>query len=100
MGAQALKFSSLLNRLRMVGARVVMSLPAPAGSVWIFGKQPGPFPFAKGPMYPMKARSDDDLIPGRMVEKILKHLELDGRDCAMFWDIIEHEHTRDQATQA
>lgn len=100
MGAQALKFSSFLNRLRMVGAHVVTCPPAPAGSVWLFGKKAGPFPFASGPMVPMKHRGDDDLIPGRMVEKILKTLELDNDDCVLFWNITEHGRLQDQASQS
>jgi hypothetical protein len=99
MGAQTLKFSSLLNRLRMVGAHVVMSPPAPKGSVWLFGKGNGFFPFSRGPIYPLQDRNGEDLIPGRMIEKILKTLRLGNDDCAQFWKITEHDRIQNQPPQ-
>ena len=99
MGAQALRFSSLLNRLRMIGAKVVVSPPAPAGWVWLFGKKRGTFPFATGPMYPIKHRDGDQPIPAQMVEKILKVLALDAGECTQFWTITEHERIQDQPTE-
>jgi hypothetical protein len=99
MGAQALKFTSLLNRLRFIGAHVVISPPAPVGWVWLFGKGRGVFPFSKGPIYPMKQRGGDDLVPAPMIEKILKALVLDASDCAQFWNITEHNRPQDRPSQ-
>jgi len=76
MEPTALSFNSLLNRLRLLGATVVTSPPAPEGWVWLFGMKKAPVPFSKGPMYPIKARDGAEIIPGRMVSKILKRLAI------------------------
>jgi hypothetical protein len=90
MEQNALVFSSFLNRLRLIGVHVTASPPAPEGSVWLFGKGMGILPFARGPMYPMQAREPGDLIPARMIGKILSHLDLTEEDQRQFWSIQEH----------
>ncbi len=100
MGVQALKFTSLLNRLKLIGANAVLSPPAPVGWVWLFGKKRGVFPFSKGPIYPIKQRKGDDLIPALMIQKILKVLEFDASECAQFWGVTEHERVPDQAAKS
>ena len=91
MARHILTFSSLLKRLKTIGADVVVSPPAPVGSVWLFGKKSGSFPWTRGPIYPIKARGDNDLVPQKVVEKILKHLGLEENDKAEFWNIEEHD---------
>jgi hypothetical protein len=91
MTVHALRFSSFLNRLRLLGVTVVLSPPAPKGSVWLFGKSAGFFPFTKGPMIPMKARNSQDMIPAPMIKKILKHLEIDEPEQSQFWNIQEYD---------
>ena len=91
MTRHALTFSSLLKRLKTIGADVVVSPPAPVGSVWLFGKKPGVMPWTRGPIYPIKARGDNELVPRKVVEKILKHLGLKDNDVAQFWNIEEHD---------
>ena len=83
-------YSSLLNRLQLIGATIVKSPPAPEGSVWLFGKKGPFFPFIKGPIYPIKVRPDGDIVPRKVVEKILRRLGLGQDDQVMFWDIQEH----------
>jgi len=58
--------------------------------VWLFGKKEGVMPWATGPMYPMRDREDDDLIPALMVKKILKHLEIDADEQTQFWQAKEY----------
>ncbi len=91
MARHALTFSSLLKRLKTIGADVVVSPPAPVGWVWLFGKKGGPMPWTRGPIYPIKARGDNELVPRKAVEKILKHLDLEDNDEAQFWNIEEHD---------
>ncbi len=90
----AVTFSNLLSRLTLIGVTVVHSPPAPVGSVWLFGKKRASFPFSRGPIYPIKLRKEDDLIPGRMVGKILKHLGLDQNEQGQFWNILDHRPER------
>jgi hypothetical protein len=90
MPPQALRFSSLVNRLKLIGVKVVFSPPAPEGSVWLFGKGEGILPWARGPMYPMQTHEPDDLIPAKMVEKILKLLDIKEEEQFQFWAIQEH----------
>ena len=90
----ALSFSSLINRLKLLGATVVTSPPAPEGWVWLFGMKKGQFPYSKGPMYPVKARGGAEVIPGRMISKILKRLDLDLSQQMQFWSIQEHTNYR------
>jgi hypothetical protein len=98
MEPTALSFNSLLNRLRLLGATVVTSPPAPEGWVWLFGMKKAPVPFSKGPMYPIKARDGAEIIPGRMVSKILKRLDLDFSQQLQFWNIEEHRQYRSAAS--
>ena len=98
MEPTALSFNSLLNRLRLLGATVVTSPPAPEGWVWLFGMKKAPVPFSKGPMYPIKARDAAEIIPGRMVSKILKRLDLDLSQQLQFWNIEEHRQYRSAAS--
>jgi hypothetical protein len=93
MAPQALRFSSLANRLKLIGAKVVFSPPAPDGSVWLFGKGEGILPWARGPMYPMQMHEPDDLIPAKMIEKILNLLDIKEEEQSQFWAIQEY---RDQ----
>ncbi len=90
-GAHAITFNSLKNRLVLLGGHVVLSPPAPKGSVWLFGKGESYFPFTRGPIYPVRERPGDELIPRVMVQKILKHLGLDQNECAQFWNVQEHD---------
>jgi hypothetical protein len=90
MPPQALRFSSLVNRLKLIGVKVVFSPPAPEGSVWLFGKGEAILPWARGPMYPMQSREPDDMIPARMVQKILNILEIKEAEQSQFWIIQEH----------
>jgi hypothetical protein len=92
MAEHALWFSSLLNRLTLIGVTVVTSPPAPAGFVYLFGKKDGIVPYAKGPMVPMKARAASELIPAPMVKRLLKHLEIRAEDQSQFWAIEEYGH--------
>jgi len=94
MGQTALTFSELLNRLRLVGVTVVESPLAPRGSVLLFGLKGGPIPYPIGPMYPLRARPSTDLIPLKMVQKILDRLELSGVLQAQFWAIQDHTEQR------
>src|SRR5437660_559779 len=57
-----------------------------------------PVPFSKGPMYPIKAREGAEIIPGRMVSKILKRLDLDLSQQLQFWNIEEHRQYRSAAS--
>jgi hypothetical protein len=57
-----------------------------------------PVPFSKGPMYPIKARDGAEIIPGRMVSKILKRLDLDFSQQLQFWNIEEHRQYRSAAS--
>jgi len=98
MEPTALSFNSLLNRPRLLGATVVTSPPAPEGWVWLFGMKKAPVPFSKGPMYPIKAREGAEIIPGRMVSKILKRLDLDLSQQLQFWNIEEHRQYRSAAS--
>ena len=98
MEPTALSFSSLVNRLKLLGATVVTSPPAPEGWVWLFGMNKGTFPLSKGPMYPIKARTGTEIIPGRMISKILKRLDLDLSQQSQFWNI--EEHTQYQAASS
>ena len=84
-------YGSLLNRLQLIGATIVKSPPAPEGSIWLFGKSGSSFPFAKSPIYPIKARPDGDIVPRKVVEKILQRLGLEQADQVTFWDIQEHQ---------
>ena len=90
MGRTALTFNSLLNRLRLIGVAVVMNPPAPSGTVYLFGEKPGIIPFARGPMYPVSDRPPDELIPARMIDRILKVLELNSEAQLAFWNVQEH----------
>jgi hypothetical protein len=90
MPGNVLTFSELLNRLRLIGADVVPSPPAPEGSIWLFGKGKGSFPWTRGPIYPVRNRAGDQPIPRRMAEKILKHLGLADNDRAAFWNARSH----------
>ncbi len=98
MEPTALSFNSLLNRPRLLGATVVTSPPAPEGWVWLFGMKKAPVPFSKGPMYPIKVRDGAEIIPGRMVSKILKRLDLDLSQQLQFWNIEEHRQYRSAAS--
>jgi hypothetical protein len=93
MGHHAITFSDLLKRILTIGGHVVKSPPAPAGEVWLFGKGRGSFPWTRGPIYPIRHRADNDLIPGVMVEKILKKLGLDQQDQEAFWNIETHRRS-------
>jgi hypothetical protein len=98
MEPTALSFNSLLNRLRLLGATVVTSPPAPEGWVWLFGMNKGIVPFLRGPMYPIKDRSGVEIIPGRMISKILRRLSLDSSQQLQFWSIEEHTQYRSAAS--
>jgi len=87
MPIRPLTFERLASRLRMFGVDVVASPPAPEGSVWLFGKAQGTFPFNRGPLYPMRARADGELIPAKMVAKILRHLRMTHEETREFWNI-------------
>ena len=91
MALHALRFSSLLKRLKMIGVDVVVSPPAPVGWVWLFGNKGAPMPWTKGPIYSIKVRNDNELVPWKVTEKILKHLGLEDNDKAQFWNIEEHD---------
>ncbi len=91
MPETALRFSSLLNRLKLIGATIVYSPPAPDGWIWLFGKKEGVFPYSKGPMYPMKLRDANDMVPARMISKILKNLKLAEEEATAFWSVQEHQ---------
>ena len=90
MGHCAITFSDLLNRVRLIGGHVVFHPPAPAGEVWLFGKEAGVMPWARGPIYPIRDRAADTLIPGVMVENILRKLHLSDQDQLAFWMIQTH----------
>ena len=98
MEPTALSFNSLLNRLRLLGATVVTSPPASEGWVWLFGMNKGMFPFLRGPMYPIRDRSGVDIIPGRMISKTLKRLDLDLSQQLQFRSIEEHTQYRSAAS--
>lgn len=90
MGHHALTFNDLLNRIILIGGHIVRYPPAPAGEVWLFGKGAGPFPWVRGPIYPVRERPRDELIPGVMLEKILNKLDLDQNDQAAFLNVQTH----------
>jgi hypothetical protein len=90
MGHSAITFTDLLNRIRLIGGHVVPHPPAPAGELWLFGKEAAPIPWARGPMYPIRDRAGNTPIPGPMVENILRKLHLSDQDQAAFWMIQTH----------
>ena len=45
---------------------------APVERLWLFGKEVGVMPFAKGFIYPAKARDGREILPTLMIQKILK----------------------------
>jgi hypothetical protein len=90
MGHYALTLTDLLNRITLIGGHVVKSPPAPVGQIWLFGKGRGSFPLTRGPIYPIQERPGNEMIPGVMIEKILKKLGLSQEDQAAFWSIQTH----------
>jgi len=88
MGQHALTFSELLNRLRLIGVQI--NTTSQSGWIYLFGKKGAAMPWTRGPVYPIKIRPDDDLIPAKMIQKIMKHLALNQDDQTQFWDATSH----------
>ena len=91
-------FRNLLNRVRTVGGDVWFHPDGPPSKdwVWIVGKKQGPFPYAKGPIHPIRKRPDDQVIPKTQVVKILKKIGFDAAEQAQFWNVREHRAANDQ----
>ena len=94
MSIHAVRFSELLNRLRMIDVDVKRDPQFAPGRVWLFGKKGAAFPFTKGPIYTMKDRGDEVMVPSLFIRKVLKHLGLEQQEQAMFWNIQQHEQEK------
>ncbi len=83
----ALTLQQIRERLQLLDIYLVLSPPAPVGMMYFGGNTPGVFPYARGPVYYLVARTLNAIIPAAQIRTILRHLKVAPE---MFWGIEDH----------